>query len=291
MAWNVIWVLAIYFLALNTANGQLLWRVSGNNLEKPSYLFGTLHLGVELEDFEETLTKCIDSSDVVATELNTDSIDMMQFMSLMVLPNDVSYKDYLNDTQYQKLDSLLKKSYGLGLAIFGRLQPVITSMMVSLDMGSLDSMKSSNGAPKSLDVEIRTYARKSKKELAALETAKGQLDALTSISIEEQFTMLVSAMEMPSDGLNSLKSVEELYRKQDIEGMVTAFDEEDYDPMWSEGLLDKRNVEMVNTILTQIHFKSLFVAVGAAHLGGEKGLVNLLKQNGYAVHPVALKFK
>lgn len=269
----------------------MLWRVSGNNLEKPSYIFGTLHLGVELSDFEETLTFCIDSSDVVATELNTDSIDMMQFMALMVLPEDVSYKDYLTDAQYDKLDSLLKGSYGFGLAIFGRLQPVITSMMISIDIGNLDSLKAGSGKPKSLDLEIRDFARKSKKELTALETAKGQFDALTSISMDEQFKMLVSAIDMPNEGLNSLKSIEDLYRKQDIEGMVTAFEEEDYDPKWSAGLLDKRNVEMVNTILTQIHFKSLFVAIGAAHLGGEKGLVNLLRENGYTVRPIELKFK
>ena len=91
--------------ASSQSTNTLLWRISGNNLSKPSYLFGTIHL-VCANDIElsETLKSAIKETDKVYLELDMDNLfEMMQAVQKMKMRNDTTLSDLLSDSDYKKV--------------------------------------------------------------------------------------------------------------------------------------------------------------------------------------------
>ena len=124
-----------------------------------------------------------------------------------------------------------------------------------------------------------------------MECIDKQIDLLfNSQSLERQSFLLVGAVESSNDIETEIKTVNNLYKKGDLNELLSLYqnDTTKYAPTQQEQfeLLDNRNQEWVKTIPQLIHQKSCFIAVGALHLPGENGLIELLKKAGYKVKPV-----
>src|SRR3954454_22299287 len=88
-----------------TGNNTLLWRISGKNLQKPSYLFGTMHMicanDIELSD---SLRSAIKNTDKVYLELDMDDMfQMLGAMSHMTMRDDTTLADLLSRDEYKKV--------------------------------------------------------------------------------------------------------------------------------------------------------------------------------------------
>ena len=284
---------SLFFLlaAILPTQAQLLWEISGNSLEKKSYLFGTIHLANEkVMSIKPTLVSTIDNVDEFALELAMEDINMMDFMAALVLPDSVEYADFLSEDQEKMLDSILVAKTGLPVVYLKRMMPTILFSLM------MDKDKTMDKGYMPMDYILQQEAVAMDKSVKSLESMETQLGVLSSIPLEDQFNELIDFLEGQNDGeLAVLEEIEELskiYVKQDIDSMQAYIAN---DPSMSKSaisfMLDERNHAMCQTILATIHFKSLFIAVGAGHLGGEKGMVNILRQSGYELKPIKLNFE
>lgn len=254
---------------------SLLWEVSGKELKKPSYLYGTIHMICSKDYFlSEKTKKAFDVSDKLYLEINfTDPNEMSQMQQLAMGKEPLSKK--LTREQLAKLDSILKKSTGMGVQ-----QVDSFSLLTVL---SLISMKSFGCADlKFYEMEFSEAAKKRNVSIYGLETVKSQFEMLENAYSNDEI----------------LKLLEES-TAEESEQLVTAYKDENIDSMYAlttdekftsektkKQILDNRNVNWVKAMPELMKQNSAFFAVGAGHLGGELGVINLLRKEGYTVKPI-----
>lgn len=272
---------------------QVLWKITGDKLQEPSYLFGTIHMFVGIEDFSPELLNTLQSCEVVATEINTDSVNIMDFLPYMTMPDSVQYADFYSPSEYQLVDSVLKENLGYGLTMGQKFKPIMNTIMlgVGLKVPKTEEGLDAQRSIKPLDISIRDTANAYQKKTKALETATFQMEVLTDLAWETQFDMLLdiaSNNDQSGEG-QQLAGLLTAYCEQDLKALNAITQEDNIDPTWSRAVIEERNYAMADSIEVYCAETSVFVAIGAAHLAGSEGLVALLKQRGYVLQPVALQ--
>jgi uncharacterized protein len=271
---------------------SLLWEISGKDLKKPSYLYGTIHLIPKADFFLTDATKKVfDASQKVTFEINMKDMNnpmaMMGMMSKAMMPNGKKLKDFLSADDYglvkRKFDSL-----GLPLQMLERIKPMFLSVMVGNDgeKMSLDGSSNENNKSTSYEMEFLQMGEKQKKEFGGLETVEFQMGIFDSIPYKAQAEMLVKTIKGEgSDSNDEFNKMVKMYKSQDIEAMSQMLGSSDETDLAKyEGMLiTTRNRNWIPIMRKMMLEKSTFFAVGAGHLGGEKGVVNLLRQEGYKV--------
>lgn len=274
----------------------LLWEISGNNLPKPSYLFGTIHI-IKKDDyfFTPTMEKALLSTDGVAFEIDmedmSDMSKIMGMMSSMYMKDNKTLRDLLDEEEYEVVNTHFQKM-GLPLAFLERIKPMFLSMMAgggedmmgfSLDGGASSSMVS-------YEMQLMEMAKKEEKDISGLETMEFQMSLFDSIPYDAQAKMLMSSIEAEGkneEGDNQLEMMVKMYKAQDIQGMQNIMKEEpDALGGYEELLLQKRNHNWIPIMSEMMAEKPVFFAVGAGHLGGEEGVISLLRQQGFEVKAV-----
>ena len=273
---------------------SLLWEISGKDLKKTSYLYGTIHL-IPKKDFfmTDATKKAFDASQKVTFEINmkemSNPMAMMSIFTKALIPNGKKLKDFLNDEDYglvqRKFDSL-----GLPLKMLERVKPMFLSVMVGSDGEQIPmdgSTKESNKST-SYEMEFLKMGETQKKEFGGLETVEFQMGIFDSIPYQVQADMLVKTIKSGGSGSDELTKMVEMYKNQDIEAMCQMLKsgEESELGNYENMLLNNRNINWIPLMSKAMLEKSTFFAVGAGHLGGEKGVVNLLKKAGYTVKPL-----
>ena len=275
-------VLAIFITLFGlTTNAQnqrlensLLWEISGNGLTQPSYLYGTMHMMCE-KDFtlSEQVKKAFQNSQKLVLELDMDDASEKASMQKMVL-SEVPLSKTLTPTEFQKLDDFLKKSVGVGAATFEN--------YTLLSILSVVIMKSLNCVPKSFELEFSEMAATRKMEILGLEKVADQVatfdHSYTNSELIDQLQLYDASM---------LNEMSEVYVAQDLNGLYAMIiDDKFMDDKAQNLLLDSRNQNWIEQMPAMMKKQQTFFAVGAGHLAGEKGLINLLKHAGYTVKPV-----
>ena len=114
-------------------NNALLWKITGNGLERPSYLFGTHHLvPLSFLDSIPGIHEAFESTEQTVGELDMSNMTEMQMkiMSNAMLPESVTYESLLPAGDVALLDSTLIDLMGVGLNQFGRLKPAMLSNII-----------------------------------------------------------------------------------------------------------------------------------------------------------------
>ena len=283
---NFILLVAL-FLTLNT-NAQLFWKVSGNGLTKPSYLFGTHHL-IEKEKiagFEKVLA-VIPQTDVVVGEMDMSNMLGMQLKMIKVaIMKDSTMHDLLNVEEYSLVDTQLKEVVEMGLDKLGKMKPMMISALYEVKL----YMKQNNikKEPEAVDIVFQKEAKKKKKKIIGLETIDQQLNILfNSMSLKHQAELLVQTVKDKDKSLQQLTKLNEAYLKGDLKTLSElTVNEEQMTPEDRKILIDNRNNNWVSQLKTLLPKQSCFVAVGCMHLTDEIGLIQLLKNAGYTVEAV-----
>ncbi len=288
-------------LAPSANDTSLLWRISGPGVASESYLFGTIHLIPEADYFlPNGLVASLNDSDEVIFEIDPrDMSDPSMLMSLMTRINmrgDTSLEDLLSAEEYAAVESYFGKM-GLPFFLLKRMKPLFLSAMVGQDM---DMLQGGGGdlagrGTKSYEFELTALAEKAGKEIGGLETMEFQLSLFDSIPYGAQAKMLHKTVLADSNGENmggenEMDKVVNLYKRKAIAEMAAGFsDEETGVARFEELLLTRRNENWVPQILTKIkaaNAQTKLFAVGAGHLGGEKGVIALLRKEGLTVEAV-----
>ncbi len=266
---------------------SLLWEIKGKGIEKPSYLFGTIHM-INKEDFELTpaTKEAFAKAERVAFEIDLeDMMDVSAMMPLMMkafMANDTTLRDLLTEEQYTKVDKHFQK-LGIPLMFLERLKPMFLSMMTSEDFANGQS----SGKMVSYEMELMELAKQQNKEIEGLETAEFQMSMFDSIPYKVQAEMLMNALESGGETASSdFSAMVKMYKAQDIRGMQKMMEDDGTLGQYEELLLVSRNVNWIPVMNEMMKQNSMFFAVGAGHLGGVKGVVNLLRQAGFEVKPI-----
>lgn len=266
---------------------SLLWEIKGKGIDKPSYLFGTIHM-INKEDFELTpaTKEAFAKAERVAFEIDLeDMMDVSAMMPLMMkafMANDTTLRDLLTEEQYTKVDKHFQK-LGIPLMFLERLKPMFLSMMTSEDFANGQS----SGKMVSYEMELMELAKQQNKEIEGLETAEFQMSMFDSIPYKVQAEMLMNALESGGETASSdFSAMVKMYKAQDIRGMQKMMEDDGTLGQYEELLLVSRNVNWIPVMNEMMKQNSMFFAVGAGHLGGVKGVVNLLRQAGFEVKPI-----
>lgn len=282
---SIFMLLTALLFAFTTAAQQeqleksLLWKIEKEGY-KTAYLFGTIHLLSE-EKFiiPENVQKAFDKSDNLMLEINvTDANQMVAMMDLAVMANGVLMKDLLSDEDYANLDTAIMMQEGMGLDVYGNFKPFVLESMLLFEV--------IEGTPASYEMELAKMAQAKYKDIYQLESVEDQMAVFDAIPYEDQAKDLMRYVYSDEDMKAQFNQMVDVYLNQDIEQLHTMMDDYYIDKVWLDKLLVERNKKWVPKIEKLTKKKSMFIAVGAGHLAGETGLINLFRQNEFEVTAV-----
>ena len=267
---------------------QLLYEISGNGLSKSSYLFGTHHwveaeVAIEIPGVFRVFNDC----DVVVSEFvdetNGNNPEEMQRRILTAAQMELSLHDLLNAEEALLVDSALNAEMGLSLADMQYFRPSMLTMIYEMAVA-----ERINKNEMAIDAYFQVAAAELGKRVCGLETLDKQLDIMfRSKSLEQQAKQLVETIRNASGTKNGVNEIDSLYKSEDLEALYEVLVKcENMTEAEKFLLVDERNRDWMPTIEKYIKTDACFIAVGALHLPGKEGLINLLQKAGYKVKAV-----
>ena len=292
--------LTVLLLLLSCSNptigndNTLLWKISGNGLEKPSWIFGTHHLvPLTFLDSIAGIREAFDSSEQTVGELDMGNMTQMQMeiMQRAMMPQETSYETLMNEADRAKLDSTLTSLLGMGLAQFGRFRPAMLQNLISVTLYQQYYPTLSGG--KGLDQYFQEEALKRNRPVVGLENTDDQIRLLLEMqSLERQAALLACMVNHPELLKEEMDQLQQAYLAQDLEALWALYTEEEPDdpcPSTDEekyALNGARNEKWLEKLPAIMAEHSSFIAVGCLHLPGEEGVIEGLRKLGYKVEPV-----
>lgn len=260
---------------------SLLWEISGKNLRRPSYFFGTMHLmcaeDTELSKNVQLLVKRIGQVYLEADMNNASEIltGFTESNNTNSLSQALSVEDYLK----------VKDFFGaIQQAIpFSVLEQQPPLMILSSLYEFLLPCEQKNG----VDIKIIEEASKANKPVYGLETIAFQLNVFNSIPYADQAHELVKVIDNLEKHQENMQQMVAVYKEQDIEKLyILSENDEGIVSSYLDVFLFNRNHNWANIFPSIAKKSPTLFAVGAGHLGGDKGVLNLLKNQGYTVRPI-----
>lgn len=266
----------------NKNNNSLLWEVSGNGLKEPSYLFGTFHLMCKADIlFSTQLTNVFANVDKVYMEMDMDDpAILMGGVLLMNMKNGTTLEQLYSAAAYKKVSSYFSDSLHLPLAFIQQIKPFFLEALLFPKMMPCKSISG-------VEEELVKMAKLKKKEIRGLETMDFQAAVFDSIPYQKQAIELLKAIDSMAVYQSEFDAMTAVYKNQQLAAMenlfnTTSFGRQDHQDL----LLYDRNNNWVQQLKLIMPQTKVFVAVGAAHLIGKKGLIALLRKQGFSVKPL-----
>lgn len=272
--------------AKTAENKALLYKISGKNLKKASYIYGTIHMICPNEMFGiEKLNGYLDQTDGVLMELDMDDKeDLKSMFSNFQIPDGKSIKDFLSAEQYSKIDELFKNYLGTPVENFKNFHPFILRTLITSSPKSIGCV-----SPESYEKSFMKIAVEKRKVVEGLETITSQMEKLNRKPMKNHAEELYQVALDPQKLTGEFKELVAVYTLQNSDELYQKiFEKKSDDAEFDKIILDERNIEWMPKIEKNIGEKSFFIAVGAGHLGGKNGVIELLKKKGYKIEAIRL---
>jgi len=258
---------------------SLLWEISGNGLEQPSYLYGTIHV-IGKSDFvvSDLVMEKFKSVKKLALEIKTDAPDLqLKMMQSMMMGEDTTLQMLLGE-DYETVSRFMQDSLALNLQLFATIKPLFIQAL---------TLPKIIGEPiEAYDFYFAKLAQEEEKEIVGLETIDDQIKVFDGIPLKEQANMLVEFANDYSAQKALFHKMIDLYKAQDIRGLHQCMLQQPEYEKYEELLINQRNRNWIAVIKKLIQPEKIFIAVGAGHLPGEQGVIRLLEQEGYVLKPL-----
>ena len=285
---RILTILALSLLCL-TSNAQLLWKISGNGIKKPSYILGTHH-GCPFTycDSIPGLMKVHAQVDNVIGEINMIEFAemsperMQQMQAMMMMPADTSLLSLFSTEEAAKVNEWLGKKMGASLEMLSVMKPM--TIMVTVQNKEMMDVIPGIATMTTIDKYMQTLGQWKGKTIGELETADYQMELLYGNSLEEQADALLEMIDH-EDSKGLLQQLTDAYKSQNLDTLWKVFQEQmtgyEYD-----AIVKVRNLNWEKQMKELLPKQSTLFVVGAGHLLGESGMINLLRKAGYKVKPV-----
>jgi uncharacterized protein YbaP (TraB family) len=274
-----LFALAFGFVEIAFAqNTNILYAVQKEGY-KTSYLFGTLHLIPEDKIYvSDALLGALNQSDELVLEADAFGAMMADVMQYAMLPNGGTLDTALSEDDLALLDSALQASAGVGLQALITVKPFI-----------IDAMLMAGAAPQNAQAWERILTDSvtaNNKPISYLETIAQQLCFFDSIPVRFQLAQTLAYLHEEGGMQAEYQKLLGLYLSGDVDALNSYMTESITDPKYLYFLLEKRNRAWIPQLMAGMKTKRLFIAVGAGHLPGETGVIELLRKEGFVVERV-----
>ena len=285
---RILTLLALSLLCL-TSNAQLVWKISGNGIKKPSYILGTHH-GCPFTycDSIPGLMKAFDKVDNIIGEINMIELAemsperMQKMQAMMMMPADTSLLSLFSTEEAAKVNEWLGKKMGASLEMLSVMKPM--TIMVTVQNKEMMEVIPEIATMTTIDKYMQTLGQRKGKTIGELETADYQMELLYGNSLEEQADALLEMIDH-GDSKGLLQQLTNAYKSQNLDTLWKVFQEQmtgyEYD-----AIVKVRNLNWEKQMKELLPKQSTLFVVGAGHLPGESGMINLLREAGFKVKPV-----
>lgn len=272
-------------------SAQRLWKISGDGLEKPSYIFGTHHLApASIADSTAGFAEALDAVERVYGEVDM-SLAMapaaqMKVASMIMAPADSTLSKVFSPEELAEIDAYLQRAVGpaMTVAMFESYSPIMIS--IALEMAMMNRIIPDADPMNPLDGHIQQLAREKGKEIGGLETVEFQSALLYGSSIADQAASLLRTVRSGRDPLADSRMLYARYAEGDLDGLMEVMNEASaMTPEEADAMLYSRNSAWVNFLIGILPATSIMIVAGAGHLPGERGVINLLRKAGFSVNP------
>ena len=260
---------------------SLLWEISGKGLTEPSYLFGTIHLICPTDFYlSQQLKNSIGKTQQLALEIDMDDPGLMAAMTkTMFMADDKKLTDILPEKDYNQLKQFYKDSLKMDIATFGRAKPFMM-------MGPMFN-KILGCEPQSYEISLMGLANNQKSEIIGLESIEEQMAIFDTIPYKDQIKTIITMIDSLPQARKEFSNLVALYKSQKINDLYNLMMASNYGMDGNEEvMLFARNKKWVPRIRKIAAEKPTFFAVGAGHLGGDRGVIALLRKEGFKVRAI-----
>lgn len=279
-----LFVLLCQYSVAQVPKNTLLWEVKSKDEKITSYIYGTMHLmDAKLFYFPKKLEKLLLKSDMLCMEIaNLNDPNLSPDALLMT---DENLADYFNNEQLDSIYNWSERTLLMNreqfLTNFNKAKPFLLMQFILQSSLPQDS--------KSYEKEFENLALKNKISIKGLESVTEQLNLFTSFSKTEQTEMVMSSLRDEANAKSDFEHIQEIYLTQNIDSLYSFIKNENQLSITnSRVFLENRNQNWIPQMEKMIVNKSVFFAVGAAHLAGPEGLIELLIQKDYSLTPIKL---
>lgn len=262
-------------------SNSVLYKISGNGLKAPSYLFGTMHMTCDAT-IDAATRKALEETKQLYLELDMDDPAMQTaMMGGMMMKDGKTISSMVSEADFKQLDKVMTEKVGMSAMMLNMMKPFMLSAMLIPSL--LDCpMQSFEG-------ELMKITHEQGEQVFGLETVEAQMAVFDAIPYQVQVDELMKGVR---DGFvndkKELARMMEVYKTKNLDAMMKLMSESDnkLNSGFSEELLFKRNRNWIPVIEQTAKATPTFFGVGAAHLGGDQGVIKLLRQKGYKVEAV-----
>ena len=263
---------------------SLLWRITRNGSPDTSFIYGTLHSrDARAFTLQDSTLFFFDRCDVIAGELELEETERMSpsLANAMFLPNGRSLDALYSKREYKLVAAALKEK-------LGPLAPLCTKLRPFYIIAMLTEMEMNGDSATVLDAWLQQRAVQQGKKVIGLETVAEQLGAVERIPLTDQARLLLNVLR-ETDGRSSITAALDAYAAHDLNALMVLLERDGLPEHADKALLTERNVRMAERLNAQMSAgQRVFAAVGAAHLPGSEGILQLLRNSGYSVAPAGL---
>jgi uncharacterized protein YbaP (TraB family) len=260
---------------------SLLWRITGNGLTQPSYLFGTIHLtDKRLFRLGDSVYHAIEKTEGLAIEVNPDEMGAYYINKAINDTEGAKLQELLNEKDFKKYSTALAKKFKKPAS------EITTGDIVTAKNKWMADYLEKGEMATFLDAYLYNIARRQGKWVGGVEDIADQTGILDDLVDKSDIDMLLATdtgyIKKATD--NMMEHMAEMYMNQDLSGIESI--SMTGSAQFHDLLMIKRNVKMARRIDSLTALRTMFIAVGAAHLPGDSGVIHLLQTKGFTVEPV-----
>lgn len=261
---------------------SVLWEISGKNLSKPSYVFGTMHILCDAT-LKPKVIRALDATEQLYLEVKMDDMESMnaEMLKSINMKDNGKISEMCTPEQYKLIDDFFVAQYGFSISFMNTYKPFILSSMMYPKMMSCEMQ--------SIEGKLIEVTKQQQETVSGLEDIKKQMEIFDIIPYQSQVDDLIkSIVEFNKGQHTELNDMMALYNQEKIEELFKYTQDSNKSVLkdYNDIMVNDRNKNWIPVIEKAATEKPTFFGVGAAHLPGKEGVLNLLKKAGYTVKPI-----
>lgn len=257
---------------------SLLWALTHPEIQGGSYLFGTMHVkSLKAVQCLDLVYQKIEHCAAFAAEFDLDDLQQAIDLTSFTLPDGMNLSALLPQKRYTKLKKNIYQATGIDIALLDHSQPMLISNLIDEQMIHQD-------IDLALDQHLWELAKSLEKKMWGIETFAAQIEILQQIPITAQVQSLWNIGRNLKRHRKNLLKMATWYEQAEITKLYLAAKKGLHD--LRDLLLYQRNTFMAKRIAEMTREHTSFCAIGVAHLPGQKGVLRLLKKDGFKVKKI-----
>lgn len=271
-------ILLLLLFIRSEAQSSLLWEISGKDGKQPSYLFGSFHLMCKNDfSYGPKLAERIRQTEQFYAELDLTQPGMQAALMQGLTLKGTTLSQLMGSPDYDKARSAFKQITGMDLQLFNQFKPFMSMNLLALyAIPCADKIQP--------ETQLFQMAREQNIPVAGLETLADQLAAIDAQPIESQLKTLSASLQNYDSVKLVMQQLLQVYQLNNSDSLYHFMQQNSSnDDDFEKELIEKRNQRWIPVMDKAIRYKPTFFVVGAGHLGGNSGLIALLRKMGYTL--------